>query len=209
MAQLIFLNERSYGSEASDIFSVQVALSSFVDALLEIKKVLPNMALLSSEPITTLRFENGYSIASWFNGGSLQREKARFLLTLANHAPFSVAKRLEEDPDPGVTLFRHRGETVEGIGFASLYGGLPVSFTISNHWHTSTIDLEVEQLLETGLATWTTSIRHASTIEHVIGHREWLLQLRRRNVLNSKDLDDRKHELFPFLDFAPRCASKT
>jgi hypothetical protein len=203
MAQIIFLNERSHpvGNLHPEI-AAQILLS-LVEVLLSVKVILPRAALITAEPMATLRLGDNYSIATWLNDRGINRERARFLLSLGQQAPFRIAKDLFGDADPGVTVYRYDGDVVEGLGLAHLYGGLPVSFSNVIRWRVADITLEVEQLLENEEKNWAVEIRHASLVEHVIRHREWLRSLLRRDIRNGADVFANRAELFPHLEFGP------
>ena len=202
MAQFIFLNEKSYGSAQTSPEAAQQALAAFSEAMVGVKRLLPNLSLLSSDRIGRLQLANGYSMSQWLNSGSEHREKARFLLTLANHAPFDTVVGLLHDADPGVTCYRCLGEPVEGIGLACLYGGMPVSLPIDEQWKTNTLSVDAEQILEdNSQSAWSTNVRHASLLQHVEDHRAWIVSLRRRDIANALDFSTRRLELFPFLAF--------
>ncbi|WP_348266519.1 hypothetical protein [Edaphobacter sp. DSM 109919] len=203
MAQLLFLNERSYGPGHIAIPVAQESLATFVDVLLQIKKLLPRVSLISSESLSHLRLGNGYSVASWLNSGAANRERGRVLLSLANQAPFRVVNDLYDDPDPGVTVHRYGDEIVEGIGLANLYGGVPISLDIEDRWRVSTLSLNVQQLVEDEERAWIIEMPHAASVQHVHNHQQWLLTLRKREVANADDLYERRAELFPFLAFTP------
>jgi len=203
MAQLIFLNERSHPPDDMHPEVAGQSLADLVDVLLRIKAVLPQLALISAEPLATLRLGKDYSVASWLNRQGKNRERTRFLLSLAQQAPFQVVRELFGDPDPGVTVYRLGSEDVQGIGLAHLYGGLPVSFSHDVQWRVDSILLNVDQLVEGGENSWSVDIPHASLIEHVETHRIWLTSLRRRDIHNASDLWARRSDLFHHLDFGP------
>src|SRR6266849_4263261 len=114
MAQLIFLNERSHpvGNVHPEVAGRM--LSALIDVMLGVKKLLPRASLITAEPLPSLQLGDNYSVANWLNGPGITRERGRFLLSLGQQAPFRIAKDLFGDPDPGVTVFRNAGDTVEG-----------------------------------------------------------------------------------------------
>jgi hypothetical protein len=201
MPHLIFLNERSHPTgDIHPALAIQL-LTDLVNVLLQIKKIVPQMALITSEPLSTLSIGQNYSVSLWLNEASVDRERARFLLSLGQQAPFRIAKDLFGDPDPGITVYRHAGQTVEGIGLAHLYGGMPVSFCTGDLWRVPALTLEAQQLLESGEQTFTFELRHAALVDHVKTHREWLRALRRKDIANATDLYSRRSELFSHIDF--------
>jgi hypothetical protein len=106
-----------------------------------------------------------------------------------------------------VTIYRHAGDIVEGIGLADLYGGFPVSFCGEARWRVPALALDVEQLVEEEESQWSTEVRHASLPQHVETHRNWLVLLRRRSVENAADLFRHRAELLPNIQFGPRIES--
>jgi hypothetical protein len=204
MAQLIFLNERSHPTGDLHPAVAGQLLSDLTDVLLRIKGILPQVSLISAEPLPTMQVGNAYSVAIWLNENGLARERARFLLSLGQQAPFRVVRDMHGDPDPGATIYRYAGEVVEGIGLADLYGGVPVSFRQEMRWRVPMLLLDVDQLIEDGERSWSAEIRHVSLIEHIELHRIWLISLRRRNFENVTDLCVNRAEFFPHLEFGPR-----
>jgi hypothetical protein len=207
MAQLIFLNECSHVRGNVHPAVARQVLDGLINVLLRIKGILPQVSLISSESLPTLRVGEAYSVGIWLNEGGVARERARFLLGLGQQAPFSAVRERHGDPDPGVSVYKNEGQVVEGIGLAELYGGIPISFDNDVRWRVPLIHLDVEQLVEDEERTWSTDIRHASLVEHVDGHRNWLMSLRRRNISNAKDLCANRAELLPYLEFGPRVES--
>jgi hypothetical protein len=164
MAQLVFLNELS--QDIGDVHPTIAAesLVRFVDVLLCIKRRLPKVALLSSEPIATMLIGSQFSIPLWLNESGASRERARILLSFANIAPFSLASEKFGDPDPGVTQCSVAGVPAQGISYAFIYGGFPVSIDHMTSWHTPTIILEIDQILEEGESTFQEPFPHASLL---------------------------------------------
>jgi len=200
MAQLIFLNERSHPPGDTHPAVGQRLLGGLAEVLVAVKKIVPRASLICAEPLPTMQLGNGCSISRCLNEPGRIREQARFLLSLGGQAPFRVAKDLAGDPDPGVTVYRCFGEAVEGIGLAHLYGGLPVSFIVAP-WLTATLLLDLQQLTDDGESTVSVETVHASSLEHVESHRDWLSSLRRRDIDDAVDVWERRKELFPHLEF--------
>jgi hypothetical protein len=204
MAQIIFLNEISHPKGAIHRAAVREELSHLVEVLVRIKKILPSASLISAQPLPTLQLGDSYSVGIWLNEGGLAREQGRFLLGLAQRAPFRVAKEIFGDPDPGATVYRNGGDVVEGVGLASLYGGMPISFSGDERWRVHRLLLDVHQLLDDDESQWTSEIPHASLSEHVETNRNWITSLRRQSVNDGAELWLQRAKLFPFLEFGPR-----
>lgn len=200
MGQLIFLNERSHLAAETHRATANELLCGLVEVLIRVRQILPKAVLISSEPLPTLQLGHEYSVAHCLNGAGVIRERARLLLQMGGRAPFRVAQDLFGDPDPGVSVFQCSGCTVEGIGLSVLYGGLPVSFGVEP-WKIPFLEVSVQQLTDGGENHWTTKAPHASSINHVETHHEWLTQIRRRDIIDAKDLLNRRKELFPYLEF--------
>lgn len=203
MAQLIFLNELSSVSRPLPLEVAQESLTTFVDVLIEIVKLLPMSALISPQPLPSLEVCHGYSMSNWFNSSGIHRDKIRFVLGLANRAPFSAVIDHYGDPDPGVSVHRHAGEIVIGIGLADLYGGIPISFSTDASWQVDSLHIDVELLLDDEERAWSIDIPHMSMLKHVEHHKQWLLERKERNVANAADLLKRCTTLYPFLIFGP------
>lgn len=204
MAQLVFLNERSHPTGDLNAAVAGQLLTSLTDVLLRIKNILPRISLISAEPLPTMQVGDGYSVAIWLNERGVSRERARFLLTLGQYAPFRVVRDQHGEADPGCTVYRNDGDVLEGVGLADLYGGFPVSFAQIERWRVPTLRLDAEQLLDDEERKWTFDIRHASLPNHVEVHRTWLTLLRRRDFEDVADLCQNRAELFPCLEFCHR-----
>jgi hypothetical protein len=139
----------------------------------------------------------------WLNAPGVNRERVRFLLGLSQRAPFRVVREHYGDPDPGVTEYRYAGQIVDGIGLAHVYGGMPVSFAHDVQWRVAVLHLNVVQLLEDAENQWSVEIPHASLLEHVEIHRNWLISLARQDIESASDLLARRRESCPYLEFGP------
>jgi hypothetical protein len=101
MAQIIFLNERSHPTGDLHPAIAGQALTDLIDLILRIKAILPQLSLITAEPLPTLQLGSRYSVAIWLNEPGVSRDRARFLLGLGQRAPFRIAKVEFGDPDPG------------------------------------------------------------------------------------------------------------
>ena len=203
MAQLVFLNELSHPADNLHSAVAADALVDLLEVMLQIRAILPRVALITAVHLPALQLGKSYSVAMWLNDHIVNRDRARFLLSLMQYAPFRVAQELFGDPDPGITVYANGGDVAEGIGLAHLYGGLPISFSIETRWRVAELKLDVQQLLEDGESNWSVDIRHASLIEHVGQHRVWLQSLIRRNIENATDLILNRADFFPRIEFGP------
>jgi hypothetical protein len=137
------------------------------------------------------------------------RDYARLLLAFANRAPFRVTRELYGEADEGRSEYRYDGKSVEGLGLAQLYGGFPVSLNSSECWSGTTVRLSLDQLVandEAGpeINTSQVDVPHASQQAHVAVHRDVLTSMLRRDIRDAPDLYEKRHELFPNLEFGPR-----
>jgi hypothetical protein len=207
MARIVFLNEKSRLSGNINLFDAGKTFDSFVDLMVELRKLVPRLSLISEDSLPSLALGNSYSVSRWLNDTA--RERRQFLLSLSSMAPFRSARDLFGDPDPdGVSVYQFDGPpfdglVVEGIGLADMYGVLAVSFVQDAGWRIENVPVKVEHLTEDQSFNRTGSVAHAACKEHVAKHRDRLLEIARRDIRNADTLWDERADFFPRLRFLP------
>ncbi|MCP3822812.1 hypothetical protein NLX86_33460 [Streptomyces sp. A3M-1-3] len=170
--------------------------------------------LVSREPITGLQIADGHPIGKW-HGAPRNKELWQRLLLMQSKWPYRTVF-----PD-GESYFdveyRHRGETVDGLGAAHLMDGLGVSLLVDACWNEHQLTLEREQLVqgddgESGESeTSEVSVRHMAGRDHFETHRGWIKEraeaVRRGGldaVRRGEELWKGRAAFFPHLQFLPR-----
>ncbi|MEU9136815.1 hypothetical protein AB0D33_12735 [Streptomyces sp. NPDC048404] len=210
---LLFLNERSCGTEV-DPARAERAMTELARAVLAVLRAdRPGTVLVSRDPITGLQIADGHPIGKW-HGDPKNRDAWRRLLQMQSKWPHRVA--FPEGEGFYDIEYRHQGEPAEGLGAAHLMDGLGISLAVAPCWGVDRVCLEREQLVEEEDGAFASQVsevelRHASSGTHVEGHLRWIeqqVELARRGgldaVTHGADLWEGRAVLFPHLEFLPR-----
>ncbi|MDT0346580.1 hypothetical protein [Streptomyces litchfieldiae] len=210
---LLFLNERSCGTGCAPALADRAMTELARAVLAAVRADRAGTVLVSKDPITGLQIAEGYPIGKW-HGNPRNRDAWRRMLQMQSKAPFKMA--FPDGADFLDVEYRHRGETVEGLGAAHLLEGLGVSLPVEPRWDAARLLLEREQLVEdesgeSGFAISQVDIRHASSEAHVDEHLSWIgdqLRALRKDGLDEvrtgAELWKRRTAFFPRLQFLPR-----
>jgi len=208
------LNELSFAQSAPDIPTARQWMSQFINVLHQIKIGRVNKILRTHQEWSTHLLAPDYSLAQWRNDPDVEREQRQFLRTLAHKSPFLV-ELPEKEKESLAYEFSLAGKKISnpsnqicGLGAAYLLNSLAVSLLSDPKWDTSRLNLQMELLNEDGNIEepQSISVEHASAIEHLQEHQEWIKKWVQRQVKNGIDLWERRTELFPSLIFCePIC----
>lgn len=208
MAQIAFLNELSHPTGSIQRWDAISVLNNLSDMMLSLRKLLPKVTVVATEPLLNLQVGDRYSITELLN--DIDRDRKRFMLSLANLAPFRTARTRFADPDPGVTVYRFNGDPfdgviTEGIGLADIYSGVAISFYFDERWQIRVVPVRVEQYLENeDHKIWTTEVNHCVCKDDVEFHRSWLLTLPRKDIRDTATLWRGRNDILPYLVFLPQ-----
>ncbi|WP_338898615.1 hypothetical protein WBG99_26010 [Streptomyces sp. TG1A-60] len=211
---LLFLNERSCGT-GCDPARAERAMTGLAEAVLAVLLAdRPGTVLVSREPITGLQIADGHPIGKW-HGAPRNKELWQRLLLMQSKWPYRTV--FPEGESYFDVEYRHRGETVDGLGAAHLMDGLGVSLLVDACWSEHQLTLEREQLVENDdgesdeSETSEVSVRHMAEQDHFEAHRAWIkdgVEAVRRGGLNAvrrgEELWEGRASLFPHLRFLPR-----
>ncbi|MGD1912450.1 MAG: hypothetical protein ACFB2X_16845 [Rivularia sp. (in: cyanobacteria)] len=196
------LNELSLKTPASDIYTARQLMSGLIGTLRQATASGVKRVLRTSDEIHSLELAPNYRISQWRNDPEVDREESRFFRTLVAKAPFWTDVFEEFKHEFDLSEVRYQGEIVNGIGFALIIDGLPVSFNSEIRWDTSYLSLEVIRIDENqNLINETVEIVHASCRNHIKEHNNWIKNRFRTQIINGQELWDRRVELFPNLEF--------
>ena len=196
------LNELSLKTPASDISTARQLMSNLISTLRKATASGVKRVLRTSNEIHSLQLAPNYPIARWRNDPEVDKEESRFFSTLVTKSPFwtDVFEEFKDEFD--LSEVRYQGEIVNGIRFALVIDGLPVSFNSETRWDTSSLSLEVIRIDENQkLVNETVEIVHASCRNHVKEHNNWIKNRFRTQIINGEQLWNRRQELFPNLEF--------
>ncbi|MET8180354.1 hypothetical protein [Streptomyces sp. NPDC005336] len=209
----LFLNEKSCESSCEPARADR-AMTEFAHAVLKAWRAdRPGTVLVAREPITGLQLAVGHPIGKW-HGNPRNRDSWVLMLKMQNKWPHRAV--FPEGEDFYDVEYRHRGETVEGLGAAHLMDGLGVSLPVEPCWDAPRVSLEREQLAEgrdgeSRSEISAVEIRHASRRSHIDEHLRWIrdgIEAVRRGGLDAvrqgAELWEGRAAFFPHLQFLPR-----
>jgi hypothetical protein len=209
----LFLNEKSCETTA-DPDRVNHAMTEMVRAVLAVAAVdRQGTALITqADSLLALQLAPGHPIGKWMGAPDTDEVLRLRLKRLDDRSPYrTVFPEGETFSDVG---YQHDGETVEGLGYAHLMGGVGISLPLEDRWNTDRITLVQERLVDdeaAGSVTTEVEIRHAARVQHVDTHLKWIergANTARRKAIeglrSGTELWERCPELFPLLQFAPR-----
>lgn len=211
MTMYVFLNELSQPRGPIPAQPGAQVVNDLVDLLRGIKRRRRDTVLHSALPLRDVQIGDSYSVGAWSGDGD-RREEWRFLRSLQDRAPFQV--RIS---DMGVDLmeadYRLGANRAEGLGLAHMFGGMAVSLDHDPRWRKMRMALVREALEETDdgdvdIVTAEVETMHASHVDHIADHADWLESACLQPVTDGADLWRRRDELFGHLEFLPRVAGQ-
>jgi len=207
MTVIAFLNEHSHQTPdgVSDA-DAKISVEHFIDVAIQLRKTFPRLALVAAFPLLQVPLGATYSLSHWIAGAS--RERRSFLLSLANHAPFSKAADLLPNVDViGYVYFDGApfdGLELEAIGLADLYESFAISFDLDERWRIPLVPIRSDQINSAGAITRRSAkVLHVCLIEHCETHRESLIGLA-RSAKEPTQIWKYRADLFPYLRFLPK-----
>ncbi|MEU2294955.1 hypothetical protein ACFWGE_12200 [Streptomyces bacillaris] len=208
----LFLNEKSCETKA-DPERVNRAMTDMVEAVLAVAAVdRQGTALITqADSLLTLQLAPGHPIGKWMGAPGTDEVLRLRLKKLDDRSPYrTVFPEGETFSDVG---YQHDGETVAGLGFAHLLGGVGISLPVEPRWDADRITLVQERLTDdegTGSVSAEVDVRHAARAQHVDTHLKWIE--RGANTARQKAVEGLRSgtelwelcpELFPLLQFTP------
>ncbi|MFJ2557754.1 MULTISPECIES: hypothetical protein [unclassified Streptomyces] len=205
----LFLNEKSCETTGGPD-QVNRAMTRMVEAVLAIRQKDPKGTALvtHADSLMALQLAQGHPISKWM--GVPGTEELRVLLKrMEDKSPYeTVFPEGETFSDIG---YRHEEETVRGLGFAHLLGGIGISLPLEARWDADRLTLVQERLVddeETGSALTEVEVRHAAGTEHVAPHLRWISRgadsVRQKAIeglRSGTELWSLRSDLFPLLQF--------
>ncbi|MFE1554946.1 hypothetical protein ACFW6V_08125 [Streptomyces sp. NPDC058734] len=207
----LFLNEKSCETTA-DPDRVNHAMTEMVEAVLAVAAVdRQGTALITqADSLLALELAPGHPIGKWMGAPSTDEVLRLRLKRLDDRSPYrTVFPEGETFSDVG---YQYEGETVEGLGYAHLLGGVGISLPLEARWNTDRVTLVQERLTDDGEDTDSVSteveVRHAARARHVDTHLQWIergantaRQKAVEGLRSGTELWERCPELFPLLQF--------
>lgn len=199
--EMVF-NELSLRSPSSDILTARGLMSDLIQTLRKATQSGISRTLRTSGEINFLELAPNYPVSRWRNDPEVDREEQRFFRTLQNKAPLwvDIAEEIKDSFDLSDVWYQE--DLAQGLGFALLMDGLAISFNSDARWDNECLEIKVRRLDEAGeLIDEIEEVKHASQINHITVHAEWIKQRIQTNIKDGLDIWNRKEELFPHLSF--------
>lgn len=184
---------------------VDEAMKQFVGVLRRIAAVRGDTALISGVKLSELELAPGYYLSEW-SGRPANVDLWRWIRRMQNRAPFSAVL------PPGVgegADYSCGGRAAKALGAAHLLDGALVSLPVDSMWEAPWILAERNTLAEGRdgepdvIKDWV-EVRHASTLDHVDSHLEWIKQAGIPDLKHGSEIWEARGALYPHLSFLPR-----
>lgn len=210
----LFLNEKSCGT-GCDPAHAERAMTDLAEAVVAVLRAdRSGTVLVTREPIAGLQIADGHPIGKWY-GAPRNHDLWQRLRQMESKWPHRTVFPAGESYFD--VEYRHRGETVDGLGAAHLMDGLGVSLLVDACWSEHQLTLEREQLVESDdgesgeSETSEVSVRHMAGRGHFETHQAWIkdgAEAVRRGGLDAvrrgEELWKGRAAFFPHLQFLPR-----
>ncbi len=197
------LNELSFQPPALDVQTAKFWMSELVSTVLTATKVGVKRVLRTHSEFHATVLAPDYPLLRWRNDNSVDRELRRYFNTITTKSPFLVdLEGSETETESLLSEFRCEEEQVYGLGVAYLLEALALSVRSDSRWDTDRIKLVSMQLEDDQHFNSTlVEVIHASRVEHVQTHSNWILERLKLGIRHGTDLWNRRDELFPHLIF--------
>ncbi|NJP24283.1 hypothetical protein OHB01_16480 [Microbispora hainanensis] len=205
MTVLLFFNELSTAVEGPHHRTDEV-MAEFVDLLRAIHSWRRDLALVTPTPFKSIELTPGYSVQRWIASSGANQDRWRLIQAIRNRAPFQAV--LPEGADADVE-YRHGGRLAGGLGAAHLSDGLAVSLSYDTVWNSAWVGLHQKMVAEDDhgevkLHEDTVKVRHATTHQHALEHKDWVQEIGRDGITSGSAIWEIREDRFPHLTFLPR-----
>ena len=203
------LNELSMFPLAKDVYTARLRMAKFIETLVVAVSLKVDRALRIEGDINVIELASGYRIASWRNDPEVDRDIRRYFRSLTTKAPY-----LQDVSNPEIldtydlSDFFYSHEKAKGLGIAFLLDALAISFHSHSAWETSVLQLRFEQLREDEVVDDLILIKHASSKNHVLEHRDWIKKRAQMDIRSGADLWTHRESLYPHLHFCQAVATQ-
>jgi hypothetical protein len=197
------LNELSLRTPASDIQTARLWMSDLINIMRQSITQGVKRVLRTPSGFHHMLLAPDYPLARWRNDDYVDREVRRYFSSLSTKAPF-LTDLQDPEIENNILLsdFHHEGEQAQGLGVAFLLEALALSVRSALRWERSHLELKAKWLrTDASLSTERVMVVHASRVDHVLEHGEWIKDRLTTAVRDGGDLWNRKGILFPSLSF--------
>lgn len=201
MPMEMVLNELSLQS-APSVYEARARMDRFIEMMQHATKRRIPRLLHTDDDVKDIELAPNYPVRRWLNDNEVDFEARRYFRLLAQKAPLLSTEPLAAARAAGMDCFYH-GERAKGLLATFLIDGLAVSMCSADHWNTSMVDVECEELSETGLERFPYSLYHASYAQHISqDHAERIRKgTQYPDPKSGEELWSERDRLFPGLEF--------
>lgn len=182
-------------------------MERFVDMLQRVQHTLNGtlpMLRLDTD-IMGIELAEHYPVARWLNDElNVQKDRRVWFQALATRTPLfpKAAEIVAEISLEDRADCLHNQRKAHAFSAARLLDGLTVSFLSDDVWNAAWLPITIHTLDAAANVNETAEdIRHASRMEHIDTHADWLHEISRISVKDGRDLWDKRRILFPALDW--------
>jgi hypothetical protein len=205
MAMDIVFNELSLSQPAPTIEIARSWMSQFIETIASLlKRGIDVFRILPSFHTSILAAD--YPLARWRNDEGVDIEQRRLLRRLQT-------KSQDLDPNLDQDAFIrwqncevcHQGQPAPGLATAFVLSGIAVSIASDNYWNSSIIAVDLKTLSkEAEIVVENASVVHASCVEHVGVHDEWIADRLKIVFVDGADIWRKRTSAFEHLIFCER-----
>lgn len=208
MAMEMVLNELSL-QPASSVYEARARMACFIETMQQATKRRIPRLLHTDDDVKDIELAPDYPVRRWLNDHEVDLEARRYFKVLAQKAPLLSSEPLAAARASGMECFYH-GASAKGFLAAFLIDGLALSICSADDWDVPLVDVECEELSETGLERFPYSLYHANCAQHINqDHAETIRKgTQYPDPKSGEELWRQRDRLFPGLEFCESTAGQ-
>lgn len=196
MRASLYLNERSFETQATCDRVAENWISDLVFVTIKLVHGGANRSLCHPAGICCEKIGPNYDIQRWLSDNRINREKRSFFRSLLTKVPYFEDIDITEECKGFES--RYNGVTNVGLGLAYLRNGVSVGLLSERHWDSPYLEIEFSYLGDNQeIVTQKKGVRHATSMNHVGTHRDWLRQKCLELAITGEHLIEYLPNLFP------------
>lgn len=145
-----------------------------------------------------------YTISHWLKDNSVDRETRLLFMNNVLKSPFieNILDQ-EETNEKMIYDFKYNNKLAKGLGAASLFDSLAISFNNANEWDTTSIIITKNTLSkdDLDLVNEEIEVKHSCKEEHIKILEKWIEDRKKESIDNGKILWLKRNDIFPHLIF--------
>ena len=197
-AYLVF-NELSTAVAAPESRTGRIFLDGLSEVILD-QRISQHRTLVVPVGFNKILVSAGYSIGRWLAEIASIEKRQRIRLLLDRSIQYRTCISNAE-LDATDIEYRCRNRITEGLATALLADGLAVSLLTDDEWNHAFVNLEKCWIGADDIEVEIHSVPHASQVEHLTQHADWLRRTQISPPANGAQLWRQRNQLFPSIDF--------